>query len=385
MATAVDDAKVAHEREEKKIEDVGEKKAGSDSELEANATDYDGPEARRILSKVDYRLVPVLSLLYLVAFIDRSNIGNAKVAGLTTDLNMHGLQYNTAVTLFFVPYTLLEVPTGRFFLGVTESGFFPAATFLLTLWYRRYEVQRRMAVFYVAASLSGAFSGLLAYAIQKLDGHSGLDGWQWIFMIEGLVPVALALVIWKVLPDSPETASFLNQTERDFLVKRLAEETGSGHGRVTNQDKMEKKFVIAGLSDWKIWAAVVIFWGNTVGVYGFTATVPTVINQLGYSAANAQLLTIPIYVFASIMTIIFAWWSDHIQTRSPFIIAGFAIAACGFIAQLAIPHPKYPGLTYGFLFPCRGRPLLPLHYPRFVDREFARPVKQTRGRYGVAD
>lgn len=81
---------------------------------------------------------------------------------------------------------------------------------------------------------------------------------------------------------------------------------------------------------------------------------PTVINGLGYSAANAQLLTIPIYVFASIMTIIFAWWSDHIQTRSPFIMAGFSIAACGFIAQLAIPHPRYPGLTYGFLFPVAG-------------------------------
>lgn len=78
------------------------------------------------------------------------------------------------------------------------------------------------------------------------------------------------------------------------------------------------------------------------------------INGLGYSAANAQLLTIPIYVFASILTIIFAWWSDKMQTRSPFIIAGFIIACCGFIAQLAIPHPKYPGLTYGFLFPVAG-------------------------------
>ena len=158
---------------------------------------------------------------------------------------------------------------GRFFLGVTEAGFFPAATFLLTLWYRRYEVQRRMAVFYVAATLSGAFSGLLAYAIQKLDGKSGREGWQWIFLIEGLIPVFLSLFIWKILPDSPETASFLTQRERDYLVNRLSEDPGTGTGRVTNQDKMEKKHIIAGLSDWKVWAAVVIFWGNTVGVYGY--------------------------------------------------------------------------------------------------------------------
>lgn len=119
-----------------------------------------------------------------------------------------------------------------------------------------------MAVFYVAASLSGAFSGLLAYGIQKLDGTAKLSGWQWIFLIEGLIPVFLALFIWKVLPDSPETASFLTQAERDFLVRRLAEETGSGHGKVTNQDKITKGHILAGLSDWKVWAAVVIFWGR---------------------------------------------------------------------------------------------------------------------------
>lgn len=326
---------------------------------------------------------------------------------MTTDLKMpaSSLQYNTAVTIFFIPYTLLEVPSniilkkmrpsywmailmfswgvvmtlmglvnsyggllaGRFFLGVTEvrsrfeiviahidhiqAGFFPAATFLLTLWYRRFELQRRMAVFYVAASLAGAFSGLLAYGIQHLDGRSGLQGWQWIFLIEGLIPVALALGIWKVLPDSPETANFLTQPERDLLVRRLANDTSSGAGQTTNNDKIDKSHIMAGLSDWKIWAATVIFWGNTVGVYGFTATVPSVINGLGYSSANAQLLTIPIYVFAAIITLVWAWGSDLTQIRSPWIIGGYSIAILGFIAQLAIPHPKYPGLTYGFLFP----------------------------------
>ncbi|ORX93929.1 major facilitator superfamily domain-containing protein [Clohesyomyces aquaticus] len=375
--------------EDRKIEELEEKKFSSDGELEANALAVSEAEARRILKKVDYRLVPLLSFLYLVAFVDRSNIGNAKIAGLTKDLNMHGLQYNTAVTLFFVPYTLLEVPSNivlkmmkpsrwiailmfgwgmtmtlmcliksykgllaaRWFLGVTESGFFPASTFLLTLWYRRYEVQRRLAVFYIAASLSGAFSGLLAFAIQKLNSRAGLSGWQWIFLLEGLIPVAMSLFIWKILPDSPETAKFLTQGERDFLVNRLAEETGSGHGRVTNQDKIQKHHIVAGFSDWRVWGGVVIFWGNTVGVYGFTATVPTVIQGLGYSSANAQLLTIPIYVFASIVTLAFAFLSDYRQARSPFIIAGYCIAVIGFIAQLAIPHPRYPGLTYGFLFP----------------------------------
>jgi MFS family permease len=129
-----------------------------------------------------------------------------------------------------------------------------------------------MAVFYVAASLAGAFSGLLAFGIEKLDGRAGLTGWQWIFLIEGLVPVALALVIWKILPNSPETAAFLTQAERDLLVRRLADDSGSGQGKATNNDKMGMKHIVAGLSDWKIWAAVVIFWGNTVGVYGYVMT-----------------------------------------------------------------------------------------------------------------
>jgi MFS family permease len=125
-----------------------------------------------------------------------------------------------------------------------------------------------MAVFYVAASLAGAFSGLLAYGIEKLDGRSGLAGWQWIFLIEGLIPVALALITWKILPDSPETAKFLTQPERDLLVSRLSNDSGSGQGQATNSDKISKEQILTGLSDWKIWAATVVFWGNTVGVYG---------------------------------------------------------------------------------------------------------------------
>jgi len=328
-------------------------------------------------------------VLYLVAFIDRSNIGNARIAGLNTDLNLTGLQYNTAVTLFFPPYCLFEVPSNivlklirpsvwlsillfswglvmtlmglienrqglyaaRWFLGIAEAGFFPGATFLLTLWYKRYEVQSRMAVFYTAASLSGAFSGLLAFAIEKMDGIAGRTGWQWIFILEGLIPVALSFVIWKILPNSPETAGFLDKQEKEYIINRLALETGSGHGRVTNNDRIKMHHIWAAFKEYKIWCSWVMFWANTVGVYGFTATVPAVIQQLGYSSANAQLLTIPIYVFAMIMTIIFAFWSDKVQQRSPFIMAGYCIAAAGFIGQLAIPHTRLPGLTYGFLFP----------------------------------
>ena len=202
-----------------------------------------------------------------------------------------------------------------------------AATYLLTIWYLRYEVQRRMAVFYAAASLSGAFSGLLAYGIQhvsydcpqvcvrsismknclltkmQMDGVQGLAGWKWIFILEGIVPVAGSFLVWFILPDNPETAKFLTKDEREFIINRLALETGSGHGRVTNADKIQFHHVKAAFKEWKIWGGVVCFWANTIGVYGFTATVPSVVEGLGYTSANAQLMTVPIYVFAMIMTL----------------------------------------------------------------------------------
>ncbi|PGH15060.1 hypothetical protein AJ80_05685 [Polytolypa hystricis UAMH7299] len=381
----------ASKGDDSRIENVADEKAAiqesSSSELEVGDVDvdvdsYSKEETTRIMRRIDYRLIPILAYLYLLSFIDRGNIGNAKIAGMNDDLNLQGMQYNIALIVFFIPYTLFEVPSNivlkllrpsiwitimlfcwgtvmtlmgivpnyrglliaRFFLGFAESGFFPAATYLLTIWYKRYEVQRRMAIFYAAASLSGAFSGLLAYGIAKMDGVGGLAGWRWIFILEGLLPVVTAFVSWYLLPDSPDRARFLTPLERKFVIKRLSQDMGS------TTDKISLKYVMAAFKEWKIWASVVMFWANTVGVYGFTATVPTVIADLGYSAANAQLLTIPIYVVAMLLTLTFAFLSDRYEQRTPFIIAGYCIAVVGFIAQLAIPHPRYPGLTYAMLF-----------------------------------
>ena len=93
-----------------------------------------------------------------------------------------------------------------------------------------------------------------------MEGISGLGGWQWIFILEGIVPVALSLIIWKLLPDSPETASFLTKSEREFVVNRLAMETGSGHGRVTNNDKISMKLITAAFKEKRIWGSWVMFW-----------------------------------------------------------------------------------------------------------------------------
>ena len=157
-------------------------------------------------------------------------------------------------------------------------------------------------------------------------------------------------MVWRILPDNPETARFLTNSEKEFIINRLALETGSGHGRVTNADKIRWHHIVAAFKDWRIWCGVVCFWACTIGTFGFTATAPTIVQQLGYQSAIAQLMTVPIYVAALLFVLLFAWGSDHYKQRTPFIVGGFSIAVVGFVAELAIPHPAQTGLSYFFLF-----------------------------------
>ncbi|KAH9822116.1 Major Facilitator Superfamily [Teratosphaeria destructans] len=347
-------------------------------------------EERKVIRKVDWHVVPLLASLMLVSFIDRSNIGNARIQGMEKDLKMTGVQYNTAVSLFFVSYGIFEIPSNiiikmvqphrwlsflilawgivmtlmgltetirglyaaRFFLGVAEAGFGPGAAFLLSLWYLRSEYLSRLAIWFSSVALSGAVSGLLAYGIGHLDGSKAYaDLVNRIFIIEGLIPISLSGVVLIFLPDSPETAKFLTKREKEFLINRLALETGSGHGRVTNSEKIKPKLVFAALKDYKAWFGAGLEICSILCLYGFTATTPFIIKELGYTAANAQLMTIPLYVCACISGLVFAFTAERYQQRAIAILIGFSIAVIGFIGQLVIPHDRLPGLTYGLLFP----------------------------------
>ena len=162
---------------------------------------------------------------------------------------------------FVTSYETLLVT--RVLLGITEAGFFPAAAFLITTWYCRFEVQTRLALFYTAASLAGAFSGLLAYGISHMDGVGGLRGWQWIFILEGIVTVLGGILVPFILPDSPETAKFLTEEERQTIIRRLRQDAGTPAGQVETKEPFQWRFVRAAFLDWKIWFAIFIFWGNT--------------------------------------------------------------------------------------------------------------------------
>ncbi|KAL3465085.1 major facilitator superfamily domain-containing protein [Aspergillus heterothallicus] len=357
----------------------------------------EGVTVRRIVWKIDKRLIPILMILYIFSFLDRSNIGNAKIAGMSKDLHLRGHQYNIALTVFFFPYALFEVPSNvvlklmrpsrwiaimilawgtvmtlqgivqnysgliatRVFLGTSESGFFPAASYLLSLWYCRFEVQTKMSIFYSSACIASAFSGLLAFAIEKMNGIGGLSGWRWIFILEGIATVVFGTALALCLPDSPETARFLTAEERSILIRRLQRE----YGRSADRDEghsFEWKYLKSCLTDVKLYLAVIIYWGNSICLYGFNYTVPTIIKNLGYSSANAQLLTVPLYIFGMITTIICSILSDRAKIRWPFIVGPYIFSLLGFVGLLTIPHPAYPGLTYGLLFLIPGGGYPPL-------------------------
>ncbi|KAH8894776.1 MFS general substrate transporter [Thozetella sp. PMI_491] len=354
----------------------------------------------KILRKMDIRLLPMLALLYLLSFLDRGNIGNAKIEGLQEDLHLLPNEYNLCLTVFFFTYAAFEVPSNlilkkwrpsrwlptimiawgtvmtlmgivqgfsgllaaRLFLGVAEAGLYPGVAYYLTMWYCRGEIQLRQALFFSAASIAGAFSGLLAFAISKMDGAGGLEGWRWIFILEGIATVVVAIVAFFVLHDFPETARFLTEEERAFVVFRLkyqGQATGEGsRPPVPQAEEFRWKYVRDAFTDVQIWVNIFVYWGIVCPLYGISLFLPTIINNLGYTSSKAQLMTVPIYITAAILAVVFAYLSDRVGKRSPFIVCFLLIMIVGFSMCISStdPHVVYGGV---FLVACAIYPAFP--------------------------
>ncbi|KAI9462068.1 MFS general substrate transporter [Boletus coccyginus] len=320
-------------------------------------------ECARLLRKLDRHLLPLVSLLYLLSFLDRSNIGNAKVAGMSKDLHLVGLEYNTAAAVFFILYGLAEVPSNiilklvrpsrwiptimvacglvttlmclvntyqgllavRIFLGLTEAGLFPGVTYYISIWYPRADRALRIAIFFSAAAIAGAFGGILAYGIEKMEGIGGLHGWQWIFCLEGLATMIIAFGAFFFMHDFPETASFLTETERCNIVGLLRHDS---QNLATHYDF---QFVLQALKDYKPYIQIGIHIGLLIPIYAIALFTPTIITELGYSAANAQLLSVPPYVAGCVSTILGGIYSDVHKLRGPYVIAGAFVSLVGYI------------------------------------------------------
>lgn len=263
------------------------------------------PEERQhleieLVRKIDLRLLPMLILMYIMNYLDRNNIAAARLAGLQDPPSKGGLdlkstQYLTALSILFVGYLLMQIPSNlflnkigkpalylptvmiiwgvistatagaqsyggliaiRFFLGFVEAAYFPGCLFFLSSWYTRTELGFRTALLYSGALVSGAFSGLITAGIKNgLDGARGLRAWRWMFIIEGVITISIAFCAYFALPNFPRTTNWLTEEERQLAVWRLDEDIGQDDWVDSSQQTFFHGVKLA-FQDIKMWILV---------------------------------------------------------------------------------------------------------------------------------
>ncbi|KAF7885429.1 uncharacterized protein EAF02_003938 [Botrytis sinoallii] len=330
---------------------------------------------RKLVRKLDWTLIPWLCVLYLLAFLDRSNIGNAKIDGLQKDLNnMSTGDYNAALSIFFVAYALFEPVTNvmlkrfrpsifvpiiiiawglcmtfmgfvtnwsglmaaRFFLGLAEAGLFPGISYYPILLVQEIPSLVFELQYFSAAAVSGSFGGLLAAAIVKMDG---------------IVTVLAGIASFWLVYDFPEKARFLCEADRNRVIRRL-----QANGQAAGHEDFSTEIIWQAFKDYKTWLAMTIYSGCCVSLYAFSLFLPTIITQLGYTTTKAQLLSVPPYVAAAILTVVIGFIADRTGQRGLCNITVSSLAIVGFSMLLASEQPgvKYAGTFLGALgiYPC---------------------------------
>ncbi|KAF8508916.1 MFS general substrate transporter [Gautieria morchelliformis] len=314
---------------------------------------------------MDMQFIPWLSFLYFLSFLDRTSIGNAKLYGLEKDIHITDNQYLVTLTVFFISYWIFEVPSNiflkrlrpsiwlplcmtiwgicmtvqglvhnyggllavRWLLGMFESGFFPGVTYFFSCWYKRSELGFRAAIFTSMATVSGAFGGLLAAAISNMGGVGGKPAWAWIFILEGLVTIIAGCLSFWIIQDFPETAKFLTDAERQFIMQKLKDD---GQFSVSGE-AFNIKYVWQSLRDWKTWVSMVLAASYDGPLYAFSLFTPSIINQVCFTATSANLLSVPIYVFACILTCTVGYYADLKGNRGYFNLVCLATGMTGYI------------------------------------------------------
>ncbi|KDN69045.1 putative major facilitator superfamily transporter [Colletotrichum sublineola] len=333
---------------------------------------YDPAVERRLRGKIDLMVVPTVSLLYLFCFIDRANIGNARIAGLEKDLGMKGLDYNATLSIFYVSYILFEIPLNilcklmgpgwflplstllfgicsigtalvhtvpqlmgvRFLLGIFEAAMLPGIAYYLSRWYRRAELVFRLSLYIVMAPLAGAFGGLLASAILRIDHFGSLHSWRMIFAIEGIITICLALVSFLTLTDRPATARWLTQEEKDLAEARVrSERVGQSHVL----DKMDTRKLLRGIFCPVTLSTAFVFLLDNVTVQGLAFFLPTIVKNIfpTSSTERQQLFTVPPYVTGAAFTVLMPLLSWRLDRRQIFFIMSAPLAMVGYIMFLA--------------------------------------------------
>ncbi|PGH35853.1 hypothetical protein GX50_01311 [[Emmonsia] crescens] len=364
--------------------DVAERGQAATDHYGRSLVQFDPAAEARLLWKIDLFIVPTVALLYLFCFIDRANIGNAKLAGLENDLNLKNYDYNTVLSIFYVSYIVFEIPSNmackwigpgwyipaislgfgitsvatafvhniheicgvRFVLGIFEAGMLPGIAYYMSRWYRKSELAFRLSLYIVMAPLAGAFGGLLASAILKLPNFGGLHEWRMIFAIEGIITCGLSIIGFFTLTDRPATASWLTQEEKELAIARVKSERV---GATEVLDKLDIPKTLRGIFGPTTMATAFIFLLDNVTVQGLAFFAPTIVKTIypDNSVISQQLHTVPPYIVGAFFTVLFPFLSWKFNRRMIFFILSAPLMMTGYLMFLASDDPK---VRYGATF-----------------------------------
>jgi len=322
---------------------------------------------QRLLGVVRWRLLPFMFVLYIVSYIDRVNVGFASLQ-MNRDLGLSASVYGLGAGIFFIGYFLFEVPSNlmlerfgarpwiarimvtwgvmstammftegvtsfyilRFLLGVAEAGFFPGMILYLTYWFPERERAKTVALFMTANALAGVIGGPLSGALLTLDGASGLSGWQWLFLLEGIPAVILGGVVLLYLPNGPRDARWLAPADRLWLAERReAERAGGGHASAW-----------AVLTNGPVWHFSLLYFAIVVALYSVSFWLPQILKRLsGQSDLVVGLLSSLPYIVAAIGMVLVGRHSDSTNERHWHVAVPALVGAAGLMLSALVSSP----------------------------------------------
>ncbi|KAI9729765.1 MAG: hypothetical protein M1834_006716 [Cirrosporium novae-zelandiae] len=333
---------------------------------------------RALCRKFDFRILPVLALMYLFNSLDKSNMGNAKTNGLEEDIGLQGSQYNIMLSVFYVPYVVFAPPIMmlgkkygpsrvlpilmfcfgsitlfitavrnfgglcalRMLLGLAEGAFFPLVIYYQTMFYRRAELARRLAIFYAASNIASAFSGLLAFGVFRINSGA-LASWRYLFVIEGACTVLFSMFAFWYLPRSASEARFLNEEEKQLAFHRIQIDSSA---IVNEKFNLRESFSI--FKDFTTYIFLLLEICLGVPATSVSNFLPQIIARLGYSTVKTNLYTVAPNVSGAVVLLLLAYPSDLLRMRFPFIALGFLLTFIGFMIYVAIDVEKQLHVAY---------------------------------------
>ena len=314
---------------------------------------------KRTLRKITWRIVPFIMILYLIAYIDRVNIGFAAIT-MKEDLGFTASILGFGAGIFFLGYFLFEVPSNiilhkvgariwiarvmvtwgiiaggmafvesstsfyvmRFLLGVAEAGFFPGIILYLSYWFPARNRAGVIALFMAAAPIATAIGSPISAALLEMHGIMGLAGWQWMFLIEAIPAVILGVVVFFYMTDRPEKAVWLKPDEREWLVKTMQAEDANKGGQ-------QQHSILRGLANPRVLALALIYFGTSAGLYTLGIWAPQIIKELGVSSMTVGLLNAIPPIISVVAMILWSRHSDKTNERTWHVALACLTAAVG--------------------------------------------------------